>query len=109
MNRNVLEDLPVLTGIPKFNFEKLVKRCNALINHYTYEAFSEGENIVYIDVGIGKLIIQIEEKCVKYSFEPSIALDKSVKSALKSDVTDLVKLIDNTLEKRIQDTYKELT
>lgn len=39
MNRNILEDMPVLTGIPKFNFEKLIKRCNALINHYTYEAF----------------------------------------------------------------------
>lgn len=109
MNRNILEDMPVLTGIPKFNFEKLVKRCNALINHYTYEAFSDGENIVYIDIGIGRLTIQIQEKCIKYSFEPSIALDKSVKSALKSNVTDLTRLIDSTLEKRIQDTYKELT
>jgi len=109
MNRNILEDMPVLTGIPKFNFEKLVKRCNALINHYTYEAFSEGENIVYIDVGIGRLTIEIEEKCIKYGFQPSIALDKSVKSALKSDVTDITKLIDITLKRRIQDTYKELT
>lgn len=106
--KELTTDLVQLTGIPVYNFEKLRKKSCALISHYVYEARREGKDTAIVDIGIGILYIQFVENSITYRFEPCPRLTKGVKNSLKGNETDLTKLIELTLEKRIYETYKEL-
>ena len=66
---NLIKDLSILTTIPEDTLTKLVDKCNWCICEYVNELqidTKREDNIVEIDLGIGKLSILISDNQLKY-------------------------------------------
>lgn len=105
---DMLKDLSTITGVAHGNYQALYLKCNALIEHYMVEALNENSNTINVYMGIGNLVIEKDKGCIKYKFIPSQTLDRALKKARIGKQTDLTKMIDKELERRIKNTYKEL-
>ena len=105
---NLLEDLSVITRVCKYNFDELASKSVAIISHSVEESLRNKENITEVDIGIGTLLIKNEEETLLYKFIPSKKLEESVKTTVTSRKSPLAVMIDETLGRRITNTYKDL-
>lgn len=109
MKKDIKEDLLILANIPIEIFNRLTNTEIKIICDDMQESQWEDPNsILEIDIGLGKLLIGVEEDQVKYKFIPSKKLEKSIKSVLTEDTNSLVEEIDKKLASRLVDVYKEL-
>lgn len=106
--KDLKQDLSQITSISVNTLEKLTAKIIALISHYTYEDTREHKSMTDIDIGIGNLYIDINSDIVRYKFVPTKKLVSSVKKSINGNANDLMKMIETTLVKRVEDTYKEL-
>jgi hypothetical protein len=103
----LLDDLCCLTTVATYNMTQLRKLSESIIGHAVSEGVLDNEEIVEIDIGIGTLYIKIEDD-IKYKFIPSDKLSSVVKQAVETRTSPLNTEIDETLGKRIMNTYKDL-
>lgn len=104
----LVEDLSVLTTIDSRHISKLVDKSFICINDYVQEAIIQGENVINIDIGLGNLLINIDNNQLKYKFIPNNKLEKSIKETYINRANTLERTIESTLINRITNIYKDL-
>lgn len=106
--KNVIEDLSTLTTIPVTSLAKLIDKSILCIEDEVLNSFLNNEDIISLNIGIGKLVIKIEENLIRYRFIPSKKLEDGVKEALASKKSSLETTVEQHLIDKILKTYKDL-
>lgn len=105
---DVISDMSNLTALPISMLQQLSDKVEFIILHSLYESSISHESITEIDLGIGRLNILQENDCIKYKFIPSKKLEQEIVKTVKDKQSPLTATVENTLQKKIQDVYKEL-
>lgn len=103
---NLSEDLSNLTTIPTSALSKLSDKSVFCICNDVEESILKEENVADIDLGIGTLQILVDGNDLKYRFIPSKALDINVKNTVINKKNPLTAAVEESLVKRILNTYK---
>lgn len=105
---NAVEDLSILTTIPNNSLNKLFEKMVWVICNSVEESTLNKENITEIKIGIGTLIIGIENNSIKYKFVPNQLLENSLISTVKDGKNPLVVKLEENFANRIINTYKDM-
>ena len=103
---NLSEDLSNLTTIPTSALSKLSDKSVFCICNDVEESILKEENVADIDLGIGTLQILVDGNDLKYRFIPSKTLDINVKNTVINKKNPLTATVEESLVKRILNTYK---
>jgi hypothetical protein len=104
----MLEDISALTTIPLASLEKIFNKGIMTICDDVEDTLNHKENECEVDIGIGKMRIQINEENIKYKFIPSGKLEKQVLQTVQEGKNPLETQLEAELSKRIMNVYKEL-
>lgn len=105
---SLIEDLSILTTIPKATLDQLTEKSYSCICHNIYENILDKETVTTVDIGIGIVKIRLEDNDVIYKFIPSKKLEKYIKQTFTNNESPLVKKVEKTLSNRIINTYKDI-
>lgn len=108
MNVKLVNDLFAVTGVPKLTLENLITKTNLCIGHTVWESLTKSEGITEIDIGIGVLYIKLAEDNLKYKFIPSVNLEAMLQSTITTKTSPLINSAECSINKKIENTYKEL-
>jgi hypothetical protein len=108
MIKNGLKDISVLTTIPYFSLQNLFRTLEDVISYDVKESLLDKENICEIDIGIGTLNILVTEDEIKYKFIPSKTLSEAVINSVQHKDSPLVIKAEQSLSRKIMNTYKDL-
>ena len=108
MKQNLLVDISRISLIKASIFDKLKDIAESCICDYLYEAKILDDDLIEIDIGIGKISILILNDSLEFKFRPSMHLEKSLVKSLQKNSSVLVKEVENGLESKLLSTYKEL-
>ena len=106
--KRLLDDLSTLSTIPCQFLDKLKDKAEEIVAYDVFESVKNLENSASIDIGIGILLIYLENDSIYYKFKPSKSLDTRIRKSLKTGVPTLVEKIENVLSNKITKTYKDL-
>ena len=106
--KNVIKDLSTLTTIPYSTLQSLFNKINSIIAYDVKESLLDKENICELDIGIGRLLILVDEEEVKYKFIPNNSLIENVNESIINKSPNLVAEVEESLCKKILHTYKDL-
>lgn len=105
---NITQDISTLTTVQKSSIDRLCKQMIKCICYDVCEALSQDIKEICLDIGIGNLIIKIDDYSVLYRFEPSQALDDNVICSVTTGKNPVVEDIENSLLNKVNTTYKDL-
>lgn len=105
---NILDDVSKLTTIPYTSLTKICKQEIYCICNAVEEAVLAEEPITYANIGIGTIIIQVQDEQVCYQFVPSKFMSQHIADTVVNKKNPLVAELDETLVERILSTYKDL-
>lgn len=105
---NLSTDLSILTTIPKNTLDNLVDKSLWCICHTVEENLINHNEITEINIGLGTLLIKVEEGSIRYKFIPSPKLEESVRDTVVNKENPLIANVESTLASRIVNTYKDL-
>lgn len=108
MTFNVLNDLATLTTIPQATLVKLMDKMGWCICNLVEESSLNSDSITEIDLGIGKLILNIENNEIEYKFIPSTKLESNIIKTIKEKKNPLLNKLETSLADRIINTYKDM-
>ena len=108
MITKIVNDLYAITGIPKLTLENLITKTNTCIGHAVWESLTTKDTITEIDLGIGILYIKLEGDNLKYKFIPSASLEDVLHFTVLNKTSPLVAKVESSIQKKIENTYKEL-
>ncbi len=108
---NIISDVSILTTIPEKTIAKFFRKmifciCEAVAENMLNE--NSNSNITELDIGIGKLYIKHVGTDIKYRFEPSELLEKSILATVVNKKNHLEEFLDATLVKKFTEVYKDL-
>ena len=103
---NLIEDLSNLTTIPTSALTKLSDKAVICICNDVEESLLKEGRVTEIDLGIGTLQILVEGNDIRYRFVPSKALEANMKSTVINKKNPLTVTVEESLIKRILNTYK---
>ena len=103
-----IKDLSILTTIPKSVLDKLTTELQYVICHSIEESSLQSENITKIDIGIGTLLISVEDEGVRYKFIPSSSLEQTVKWTILNHKSPIIHQVEEALKDKVMNVYKEL-
>ncbi len=105
---DLIKDLNTLTLIKSSILSRLENISENCICDYVLESTLKDDDIVPIDLGIGVLYINILDNEISYKFIPSKKLEKKLLKSRETGESQLVLDIEDKLNQRIFNTYKEL-
>lgn len=105
---NLLQDLSTITTVPIDIFNKLNIKAVWCISDNFYESIINKDEITSIDIGIGQLLIKLDNEQIKYKFIPSKILDDTLKSTYKDKKSKLQYQLDRSIIKNLTQTYKDI-
>lgn len=105
---NMLNDLSTLTTIQTNSLDKLFNKCKMLICDYIVQDNLCKTNTTSIDIGIGTVVINMQDHELNYKFIPSNDLEDMLVECIKTKNSPLVNTIEKTLSDRITKAYKDL-
>lgn len=105
---DIVSDMSNLTTLPVSLLQQLSDKVEFIVLHSVYESVLSHENITEVDIGIGRLNILQEEGCIKYKFIPSKTFEQKIVKTVKDRESPLTTTVEDTLQKKILDVYKEL-
>lgn len=109
MTTNTIKDLATLTTIPEKTLHKMFKKMVYCICETLQENILEDKSITSLDVGIGTLYIKHEtSENLKYHFEPSSYLEKSLKDTILNKQNLLEDVLNESLNEKFMEVYKNL-
>ena len=108
MKSKLSRDINQLTSIPISALDSLSEKSEWCICNTLQEAVLNDETEAEIDLGIGSLLLSIQEGKVLYKFIPSKSLEKSIFQTYTNKQNPLVQKIEETLVKKITEVYKDL-
>lgn len=104
---DLIKDISVLTTIPESTLNSIVKKCMECISHNIVECKHGLKSDCEIDIGLGILYINIINDSVQYKFIPSKKLEDIIANAILYNEDLLQNLIENTLQEKLKNIYKE--
>lgn len=107
-NKDVLKDLSILTAIPYSSLQKVLLKINDIICHDIKEAYYQGEELLELDIGIGKLTLSLINDVISYAFVPSAQLEKKIIDSFNSSDDALITQLEQSVKNKIINSYKEL-
>lgn len=105
---NLAKDLSDLTSIPEKYLNKINTSKLYIINDGVYNSIKSSKCVEEFDIGIGTLVIGVEDNLIKYKFIPSNELDNSLKSTIKSNKNILELSLEKSLVNKVSELYKDL-
>lgn len=108
MTTNLSADLEVVTSVSKSLLKKFVSPAIYCIGHAVAETLQEKQTITTVDIGIGKLVINIQGDQLLYRFTPSKDLEACLVNTVVSGCSPIAEKLDTTLQGKIEKVYKEL-
>lgn len=106
--KDALRDLSTTTTIPYFTLRKLFDRLSTVISYNVGESRIEKDDICELDIGIGTLLVLVNSDEIKYKFIPSKKLSESVVTAVQDGKFELITDMEDSLRKKVMNTYKDL-
>ena len=107
MKVDLKNDLSTLTTINESTFNKLLTKVIWCICDSVERAVLSKDNIVDIDTGIGRLLINISENEVKYKFKPSEKLETSISDTIINEHNELVNVLEDNLVNKMTNVVKD--
>lgn len=105
---NIIKDTAIITTIPEKSLKKLVDKVIYCINEAVVEARLTKQSLVELDVGIGTLLIKLEDESIRYKFVPGQKLEESVKNTFINKQNLLEDALDASLVNKLTNIYKDL-
>jgi hypothetical protein len=105
---NIIKDTAVLTTVPEKAIKKIIEKMIYSINEAVVEARLTGEKIVELDIGLGTLLINLEDDTIRYKFIPGEKLEESVKNSFINQQNLLEDALDASIVDKLTNIYKEL-
>lgn len=107
MKFSLRNDLSTLTTINEQTFVKLSEKIIWCISNCIEEAIKNRENEVEIDTDLGVLVINIDNKNVKYRFVPNKKLENSISNTVINERNDLTVALEESLKTKLTTIYKD--
>lgn len=104
---NIIEDISKLSTIPQQEVELVFELYKDCICYDIHEMIKNHENHIDIDIGIGVLILDINDEEIRYKFIPSSSLENDIKYTLENDHCPLFNKLEESLHSKIMRAYKE--
>lgn len=105
---DILNDLSILTTIPILNLNKLSTRSCEDMCHCVLESINSNEQVSSLDIGIGQIVVFVDDEQIKYKFLPSSEFEQMLIDSINSNKSPLTNTIEQSLQKRMINIYKEL-
>ena len=105
---DVLKDVSTITNIPEKYLLKITEAEKYSICESITELNLLNDVMEEFDLGIGKLIICLEDEIVKYKFIPSESLENTIKDSIKSGKNEFELKLDSSLCSRVESLYRDL-
>lgn len=105
---DLIQNLCSLTQIKYSVFNKLVQISESCICDHILSSIESDEDIIALDIGIGNIYFNIINDEIEYKFIPSKKLEKKILKTIETNESPLVTELENKLNKKIINTYKEL-
>ena len=107
---NIINDVSSICNLPNDMLIRLSYVVNCIIADSICDSLPDKD--FEFDIGIGKIYITIEEnkagKSVRDRFIPSKELEDSINNVVKSRRSPLTKAVENSLQNKVFNTYKDL-
>ena len=108
MTIDIYSDVSDLLGLYKQQLDQISDAVQKDICQCILESIENEEDVCVVDIGIGNLIIGIDEDGLEYKFIPSDKLEDMIRSSLETGESPLQKQVENKITKRMLRIYKEL-
>lgn len=108
MKHKLMTDISTIYSIRASILSKLERLAETCICDYLVEAKLCDDDLVEINVGIGKLMILILDDSVEYQFIPSNRLERLISKSIIDLKSPLEQEIEEGIEEKLVYTYKEL-
>ena len=105
---SIINDVSLLTTLSTAFVEKVLSKYEDALLYEIYEQYQDGNEIIDIDIFIGRLLLKIENESVSYKFIPSTHFEKDIKVLLEKEQPSLIKKLEKAIDIRIKNTYKDL-
>ena len=105
---NAIDDICEITTIPVASMHKLFDKISWCICNCVDEAKLAEEEYCEINIGIGTLIIGIEQNALQYKFIPSMKLEEALVATIVKGNNPLEIALEETFVNRILKTYKDM-
>lgn len=102
------EDISKLSTIPLQEVQYIFNFIDDCICYNLQESLKNKEENIDIDIGIGTLILGIDDDMLKYKFIPSNKLENNIKYTLDNGHCPLIDKAEESLQTKILGVYKEL-
>lgn len=107
----IANDIASLTNISSETITRLIKIATICVSECLRESILNNDTTCDVDIGIGTLILKLEEGDLKMRFLPSDLLTKLINSQLKNTKLNkkysLDNLLSSSLKSKVEDLYKE--
>lgn len=108
MDYNVVDDIVALTNVPKYAIQKLIEKSGYCICHNILETVQNKESICNIDIGLGRIIILVENDEIKYKFIPNLKFEKDIIDTMNNKESPLIKVVESAVSDNFNKVYKDL-
>lgn len=108
MKHSLITDLQTVTQLSTSVFSKLISLSELVICDDMNELDMSSDDILELDIGIGKLQFLVSEDVLQYQFIPSKTLENAIIHTLETKTSPLMTATETSLENKILKTYKEL-
>lgn len=108
MKHKLLNDISTIYSIRASILNKLTELAELCICDYLVEAKLLDDDLLEINIGIGKILILILEDSLEYQFIPSSRLEQLICDSIIKLKSPLVSKSEQGLEEKLVSTYKEL-
>lgn len=105
---NAIEDICEITTIPVASMQKLFDKIGWCICNCVEEAKLNDQEYCEINIGIGNLLISVEDNSLCYKFIPSTKLEQSLVATIVDGKNPLEIALEETFVNRILKTYKDM-
>lgn len=104
----LLKDLYILTDVQENILQKFVPLAEYCIAHDVHESMCFRQELAEIDIGIGTLVVKVDEDSIRYKFIPSENLEKMMIEMVKTHKSPILSKLETNLQTKIEKAYKEL-
>ena len=105
---DVVNKVSKLSTVNESTLNKLLKLSIFVINDSVIESKMKNEPIVEFELGIGKLILNIDNENVQYKFIPNMSLELAVQEAVVNEKNTLQDLLEKAIIDKVTCAYKDL-
>ena len=105
---NLIQDISKISTIPQSTLKKLQEKSQLLICNNISQSMLENSDVVQTDIGFGILYISYNDQQIKYRFVPNQKFQQMIKSTIKNKKSPLIVKIQDYLQKKITNAYKDL-